>query len=119
MLVSALDSTMRLVGTEQGEVARVYRGHTNKLYCSMNTFVMTLPVQQQAVASGSEDGSIWLWDLNSKQVRGRYNDFFVTHTVRTERQHALSSVTQGTFVICLGVQQCQQGILLQHVVAVV
>lgn len=67
MLVSALDSTMRLVGTEQGEVARVYRGHTNKLYCSSNTFFMTLP-KQQAVASGSEDGSIWLWDLNSKQV---------------------------------------------------
>lgn len=67
MLVSALDSTMRLVGTEQGEVARVYRGHTNKLYCSSNTFFMTLP-KQQAVASGSEDGSIYLWDLNSKQV---------------------------------------------------
>jgi WD40 repeat protein len=67
MLVSALDSTMRLVGTEQGEVARVYRGHTNKLYCSSNTFFMTLP-KHQAVASGSEDGSIYLWDLNSKQV---------------------------------------------------
>lgn len=69
MLVSVLDSTMRLVGTEQGETARVYRGHTNKQYCSMNTFVMTLPQQQQAVACGSEDGSIWLYDLNSKQVR--------------------------------------------------
>jgi WD40 repeat protein len=80
MLVSALDSTMLLVGTEQGEVARVYRGHTNKLYCSMNTFVVTLPDEQQAVACGSEDGSIWLWDLNSKQVRGVFNTVSVAHS---------------------------------------
>jgi WD40 repeat protein len=93
MLVSTLDSTMRLVGTEQGEVARVYRGHTNKLYCSMNTFVMTLPHEQQAVASGSEDGSIWLWDLNSRHVRGVFNRLIAAHTaVGAHSAHILFSL---------------------------
>lgn len=66
LLVGALDSTQRLVGTEKGEVFRVFKGHTNKQYCSSSTFVATLP--QQAVASGSEDGSIFLWDINSMKV---------------------------------------------------
>ena len=66
LLVGALDSTLRLVGTEKGEVVRVFRGHTNKLYCSSSTFVTTLP--KQAVASGSEDGSLFVWDINTAKV---------------------------------------------------
>jgi WD40 repeat protein len=58
---------MRLVSTEQGKVMRVYRGHSNKLYCCISTFITTLP--QQAVACGSDDGSIFVWDVDSKQVR--------------------------------------------------
>lgn len=64
--MGALDSTLRLVGTEKGEVVRVFRGHTNKLYCSSSTFVTTLP--KQAVASGSEDGSLFVWDINTAKV---------------------------------------------------
>lgn len=66
LLVGALDSTQRLVGTEKGEVFRVFKGHTNKLYCSSSTFVTTLP--QQAVACGSEDGGVFVWDINTMKV---------------------------------------------------
>lgn len=67
MLLSSLNSSMRLVSYETGSVLKVYRGHTNVKYCTMSTFVSTLG-PRPAVASGSEDGSIFVWDLNSKKV---------------------------------------------------
>lgn len=67
LLLGALNSPMRLVSTEQGQVVRQYRGHSNKLYCCISTFITTLP--QQALACGSDDGSIFVWDVDSKQVR--------------------------------------------------
>lgn len=65
--MGALHSPLRLVSTELGQVVRQYQGNANKMYCCISTFITTLP--QQAVASGSDDGSIFIWDVDSKQVR--------------------------------------------------
>lgn len=67
LLLSSLSPALRLLSTKEGSVLRMYRGLTSKLYCSKATFISTLP--RQAVATGSEDGSIFVWDLNTKEVR--------------------------------------------------
>jgi len=58
---------MRLVSYPSGKVLKVYRGHKNNKFCTTGTFIPTLK-PRPAVACGSEDGSIFVWDLNSKQV---------------------------------------------------
>lgn len=50
-----------------GAIVKTYRGHTNTKYCSISSFVPWLPAGP-AVASGSEDGGLFLWDVNSRQV---------------------------------------------------
>lgn len=59
---------MRLVSYPSGKVLKVYRGHKNNKFCTTGTFIPTLK-PRPAVACGSEDGSIFVWDLNSKQVK--------------------------------------------------
>ncbi|XP_071497727.1 WD repeat domain-containing protein 83-like [Diadema antillarum] len=58
-LVSSLDSTLRLLDKETGELLGEYLGHENKSYrldCCMNE-------TDTHVVSGSEDGRICFWDL--------------------------------------------------------
>uniref|UniRef100_A0A4W3HHP5 WD repeat domain-containing protein 83 n=1 Tax=Callorhinchus milii TaxID=7868 RepID=A0A4W3HHP5_CALMI len=58
-LISSLDSTLRLLDKETGELLGEYKGHQNKEYkldCCLNH-------SDTHVLSASEDGSVYIWDL--------------------------------------------------------
>ncbi|XP_065179713.1 WD repeat domain-containing protein 83-like isoform X2 [Sycon ciliatum] len=59
VLVSSLDSTMRLVDKATGQVLCSYTGHKNSKYSIDNC----LSAKDTHVISGSEDGRICFWDL--------------------------------------------------------
>ncbi|TPX41476.1 hypothetical protein SeLEV6574_g06063, partial [Synchytrium endobioticum] len=59
LLVSALDSTVRLVDKENGQILNEYSGHVNKEY----RVVSCLSHTDAHILSGSEDGRILAWDL--------------------------------------------------------
>eukprot|EP00879_Flechtneria_rotunda_P026913 GHRR01028758.1.p1 GENE.GHRR01028758.1~~GHRR01028758.1.p1 ORF type:complete len:217 (+),score=70.32 GHRR01028758.1:881-1531(+) len=67
VLQASLNNKARLVNFETGKVAKTYTGHKNSNFCSQMTFVTTVG-SNPLIAAGSEDGSILLWDVNSKQV---------------------------------------------------
>ncbi|KAL8720825.1 MAG: hypothetical protein Q9225_002379 [Loekoesia sp. 1 TL-2023] len=59
VLVSTLDSVIRLIDKSNGQMLQSYRGHTNKDYRIRSC----LGLGDAAVISGSEDGKIYIWDL--------------------------------------------------------
>ncbi|XP_068673004.1 WD repeat-containing protein 5-like isoform X1 [Montipora foliosa] len=67
LLVSTHDSVMKLWDYKmgQGRVLKTYQGHINKDYCVMGCFST---VNRKWVISGSEDGHIFIWDLNTGEV---------------------------------------------------
>lgn len=71
LLQSCLNSKMRLVSYSSGCIVKTYKGHANTKFCCISTFLPGLPHRPPAVASGSEDGAIFMWDVNSKQVCAR------------------------------------------------
>jgi WD40 repeat protein len=68
LLATTLDSTARLVDYEAGAALKTYRGHTASSYCIPPAWATTLPSGRPALASGSEDGSVVVWDVDSRQV---------------------------------------------------
>jgi WD40 repeat protein len=68
MLQASLNTKLQLVNFESGKVAKTYSGHKNSKFCSISTFVTTLG-PRPCIAAGSEDGSIHIWDVNSRKVR--------------------------------------------------
>jgi mitogen-activated protein kinase organizer 1 len=71
VLVSCLDSTLRLVDKLSGEMLIEYRGHLNEEYRSKATFTK----QDWGVIAGSEDGRVFIWDL----VEGNVVNSFSAH----------------------------------------
>lgn len=59
LLVSTLDSTIRLLDKGNGQLLQSYTGHQNKDY----RVRATLAFGDSLVISGSEDGSVYAWDL--------------------------------------------------------
>lgn len=69
ILVGALDSAIRLWSyLDESKIMKTYRGHANEKYCLISTFLIREADGTKRVASGSEDGDIVIWDLNSKKV---------------------------------------------------
>lgn len=64
VLVSTLDSTVRLMDKSNGQLLQKYRGHTNKDYRIRSCLGMA----DSAVMSGSEDGKLYAWDLLEGKV---------------------------------------------------
>ncbi|KAG0373985.1 hypothetical protein BGX24_010977 [Mortierella sp. AD032] len=64
VLASSLDDTLRLMDRANGTMLNAYKGHTNSKYkirsCLSNSDAYVL--------SGSEDGSIYIWDLLEGEV---------------------------------------------------
>ncbi|KAK6514055.1 hypothetical protein TWF506_008482 [Arthrobotrys conoides] len=59
VLVSSLDETIRLMDKASGGCLMSYKGHKNKEYRISSTFAMV----DSYVVSGSEDGTVWAWDI--------------------------------------------------------
>lgn len=59
ILVSSLDSKLRLIDKENGQLLNCFEGHINKEY----KLASCLDSTDAYVISGSEDGKIWYWDL--------------------------------------------------------
>ena len=64
ILVSTLDSKIRLFSKDSGDVLATYCGHTNKKY----RVSALLDPTDAYVISGSEDGRIFAWDLVEAKV---------------------------------------------------
>ena len=64
VLVSTLDSTIRLMDKGNGQLLQSYRGHTNKDYRIRSC----LGMNDSVVLSGSEDGHLYAWDLLEGKV---------------------------------------------------
>ncbi len=69
-----MDGKLRLWNYERTSIAKSYSGHSCKQFCSPPAFCGPTGQQpggkQPWVVSGSEDGGIYVWGLNSKKVRG-------------------------------------------------
>ncbi|BFZ60031.1 WD repeat-containing protein 83 [Saitoella coloradoensis] len=59
VLVTTLDSTLRLLDTSQGTLLQSYKGHKNSEYRIQSC----LGKNEEFVVSGSEDGNVYVWDL--------------------------------------------------------
>ena len=57
MLASSLDRTVRLWDVATGEVQQTFTGHTR------GVFSVSFSSEGQTLASGSQDGTILLWDI--------------------------------------------------------
>ena len=64
VLVSTLDSTIRLMDKGNGQLLQSYKGHTNTEYRIRSTLGMA----DSIVISGSEDGKLYAWDLLEGKV---------------------------------------------------
>ena len=64
VLVSTLDSTIRLMDKGNGQLLQSYRGHSNKDYRVRSCLGMV----DSVVVSGSEDGQLYAWDLLEGKV---------------------------------------------------
>jgi len=58
---------VRLWNYQTSRCVKTYTGHVNRTYCIPNAFVTTSR-KGIYVVSGSEDGKIYLWDLQSRQI---------------------------------------------------
>lgn len=66
VLSSSLDSNVKLWSYSSGKCLRVYNGHLNQKYSITSGFVVA--GSERYVISGSEDGYIYLWDLQTSEV---------------------------------------------------
>ncbi|KAL8957760.1 MAG: hypothetical protein Q9193_005050 [Seirophora villosa] len=64
VLVSTLDSVIRLIDKSNGQMLQSYKGHTNKNYRIRSC----LGPGDSVVISGSEDGKIYAWELFTGNV---------------------------------------------------
>lgn len=64
ILVGCMDSTVKLMDKDSGEMLSEYVGHRNKDY----KIDSCLSATDAEVISGSEDGSVYIWDLVTSSV---------------------------------------------------
>lgn len=67
VLVSTLDSTIRLLDKANGQMLQCYKGHQNSEYRIRSCLGMA----DSVVISGSEDGKLYAWDLLEGKVIGK------------------------------------------------
>lgn len=61
LLVATLDSTIRSLDAENGNLFQSYTGHKNESYRSKVTF----GPKESTVIFGDEEGKVWVWDVES------------------------------------------------------
>jgi COMPASS component SWD3 len=65
-----LDNSVRMWNYVEGRCVKTYQGHINGKYSLQGAFG-TYHGKQAMILSGSEDGGIILWDINTKKVLQR------------------------------------------------
>ncbi|EDX07562.1 WD repeat-containing protein 5 [Drosophila simulans] len=65
ILSSTLNNTLRLWNYNKSKCLRIYRGHTNQLYCSNSNFSITGGIW---IVSGSEDNTLCIWNLQTREL---------------------------------------------------
>lgn len=65
LLVNCLRGPSLLVDRIEGKVLNQYEGNENKLFKIENTFVLS----DSCVASGSEDGKVYIWDTTNEKPK--------------------------------------------------
>ncbi|KAL8943683.1 MAG: hypothetical protein Q9216_000882 [Gyalolechia sp. 2 TL-2023] len=99
VLVSTLDSVVRLMDKSNGQMLQTYKGHTNTEYRIRSC----LGLGDAVVISGSEDGKIYIWDV----VEGKVLETLSAHggkvpsavTCNTVRKEWASAGADGNVVI--------------------
>lgn len=73
VLAWTLDSCIRLWNYVEGRCVKTYQGHTNTKFSLGGSFGVYGPSDYPFafIVSGSEDGSIWFWDVKTKTVLQR------------------------------------------------
>jgi COMPASS component SWD3 len=76
VLAWTLDSALRLWNYVDGRCVKTYQGHSNSKFSLGGAFGTYGSISHPFafVASGSEDGSIWLWDVSTKSVLQRLDN---------------------------------------------
>ena len=70
MLFGSMNNTMGLYNY-QNDLLKSYKGHSNTLYQIDAKFVKNKKTGRDMILSGSEDGHVYGWDLNSQNLQIR------------------------------------------------
>ncbi|KAF3165296.1 hypothetical protein TWF788_000817 [Orbilia oligospora] len=99
VLVSSLDETIRLMDRTSGGCLMSYKGHKNTEYRISSTFAMV----DSYVVSGSEDGTVWAWDIlegkNVVKETAHAGKVISTVAVHDGRREMVTAGVDGTVVI--------------------
>lgn len=89
VLISTLDSRVRLLDKMEGDLLNEYRGHRNEQYRTQSC----LSYDDALVVSGSEDHNIYIWDLVEAQLKATLvgHSHVVACLVYSPTQHMLCS----------------------------
>lgn len=95
-LASSLDSTIRLLDTDTGALLNEFKGHRNSQYQIRSTLFNN----DAQVASGSEGGELFLWDLVTAEIRAKlvFHQKSIT-SVSSNRTSLLTCSLDGTSAI--------------------
>jgi COMPASS component SWD3 len=68
LLASSMDDKIKLWDYFASSCLKTYQGHVNKRYCIIFALCYSDDLSQNWVVSGSEDNSIYIWDLQSRKI---------------------------------------------------
>ena len=71
ILAWMLDSSIRMWDYVEGRCVKTYQGHENTNFSLGGAFATYGDPEQAMVVSGSEDGRVFFWDVNSKSILQR------------------------------------------------
>ncbi|KAI9668371.1 MAG: WD domain protein [Alyxoria varia] len=74
ILAWMLDSSIRMWNYVEGRCVKTYQGHTNTKFSLGGAFATYGDPEQAMIVSGSEDGNVFFWDVNLKNILQRLEE---------------------------------------------